>query len=210
MPNWSNTFWTFWSHSFVFAWENDLKIWISRVFSPLKDTLLDTFHETRAPTCRKHVSEQAIVISNWSIKFQTFWSHSSVFPLEKQPKNLNFHSFFTSNKPFVGYFQWRRARTSRKYLAKQGVVMPNWTKIIQTFRSHSSISTIENLPKNLNFQSLFISNRSFGGYFQWNVCTYFQRIYSLTMYSDAKLIKNNSKFLVTLLRFCYRETTEIS
>ena len=94
MPNWSNTFWTFWSHSFVFAWENDLKIWISRVFSPLKDTLLDTFHETRAPTCRKHVYEQAIVMSNWSIKFQTFWSHSSVFPLEKQPKNLNFYSFF--------------------------------------------------------------------------------------------------------------------
>ena len=146
MPNWSNTFWTFWSHSFVFAWENDLKIWISRVFSPLKDTLLDTFHETRAPTCRKHVSEQAIVISNWSIKFQTFWSHSSVFPLEKQPKNLNFYSFFASNTPFVGYFEWK-------------------------------------------------------------TCTYFHKIGSWTRYSDAILIKNISNFVVALLRLSSRKTT---
>ena len=168
------------------------------------------FSVARAPTSKKYVYQSGIVMPNWLKTFPAFWSHSSVFALERQPKNLNFQGFFASNKPFVGYFQWRRARTSRKYVAKQGVVMPNWTKIFQTFRSHSSISTIEKLPKNPNFQSLFTSNRSFGGYFQWNVCTYFQRIYSFTMYSDAKLIKNNSKFLVTLLRFCYRETTEIS
>ena len=94
MPNWSKTFQTFWSHSFIFALENNLKIKISRDFLPIKNTSLDTFSETRALTSRKHVSEQSIVMSNWSIKFQTFWSHSSAFPLEKQPKNINFQSFF--------------------------------------------------------------------------------------------------------------------
>ena len=48
----------------------------------------------RAPTSRKYVAEQGIVMPNWSKTLENFCLHSFVFPLEKQPKNLNFQSFF--------------------------------------------------------------------------------------------------------------------
>ena len=47
-----------------FALEATLKIEISRAFLPLKDTLLTTFNETRAPTSRKCVTERGIVMQN--------------------------------------------------------------------------------------------------------------------------------------------------
>ena len=47
-----------------FALEATLKIEISGVFLPLKDTLLTTFNETRAPTSRKYVTERGIVMQN--------------------------------------------------------------------------------------------------------------------------------------------------
>ena len=56
-----------------------------------------TFNEMRAPTSRKYVVEQGILMPTWS--------HSSVFALEKQPKKLNSQSFFTSKLHFGGYFQ---------------------------------------------------------------------------------------------------------
>ena len=60
----------------------------------MKQALVTTFNETGAPTSRKYVAEQGIVMANSSKTFQTFWSHSSVFALEKQPKNLNFQRGF--------------------------------------------------------------------------------------------------------------------
>ena len=57
------------------------------------------------------------------------------------------------------------------------------------------------------FQSFSISKRSFRSYFQWNPCTYFQKIWSWTKDSNAKLTKIISDFLVALLRFCLRKTT---
>ena len=53
-----------------------------------------TFNETRAPTSRKNLAEQGIVMPNLSKTFQTFWLHYSVFALEKQRKNINFQSFY--------------------------------------------------------------------------------------------------------------------
>ena len=47
----------------------------------------------------------ALMYRNLSEKFQYFWAPSSVFALEKQPKNLNCQSLFTFKKPFCGYFQ---------------------------------------------------------------------------------------------------------
>ena len=102
-------------------------------------------------------------------------------------------------------FSETRAPTSRKYVTEQGIAMPNWSKTFQTFLSHSSVFNLEKLPENLNFQSFFTSNRAFGGYFQWNVDPYFQKICSWRRYSDAKLIKNISNFLVALLSFCFRK-----
>ena len=64
-----------------------------------------TSNETHAPTSRKYVTEQVIVIPNWLKTSKTFWSHSFVFPLAKQPKKLNVHRFYTSKRPFGAYFQ---------------------------------------------------------------------------------------------------------
>ena len=58
-----------------------------------------SFTETRAPTSRKYVVEQGLPTPSRLKTFQTFWSISSVFLLEKQPEKLNFQ-FFTSKKPF--------------------------------------------------------------------------------------------------------------
>ena len=63
-------------------------------------------------------------------------------------------SFFTSNRPFGGYFQ-RRTPTSEIYVVEQDILMPNWSKTFQTFRSHSSVFATEKLRKSLNFQRFF-------------------------------------------------------
>ena len=226
------------------------------MFLRLIDLLVATFNETCAPTSRKYVAEQRIVISNWSKKCSTSWSHSTFFALEKVPKNLNLQSLFTSNRLFLGNFIWkartnfqkicswarysdpklirnnsnlsaalldfcfrkttqksnfsqsflslidplvatlneRGALTFRKHVAGQGAMLPNWSKIIETFRSHSGVFALEKQLKILIFRSLFISNRPFAGYFQWNACTDFQKICSWTRYSDARLIENNWNF----------------
>ena len=51
-----------------------------------------TFNETRARTSRKYVAEQGILMQNLSETNQSIHSHSSVFALEKEPEDLNFHS----------------------------------------------------------------------------------------------------------------------
>ena len=85
------------------------------------------------------------------------------------------------------------------------LIIPNVSETRQSSWSRSSVFALEKWSKYLNFRSFFTSNRPFGGYFQWNACTYFQKICSWTRYSDAKLIKNILNFLVTLLRFCFRK-----
>ena len=56
--------------------------------------LVTTIIETRVPFSRKYIAEQGVAMSIWSKTFQTFWSHSSGFALQKQPENLNFQNFF--------------------------------------------------------------------------------------------------------------------
>ena len=103
-------------------------------------------------------------------------------------------------------FSETRAPTSRKNVAEQGILMPNWSRTCQSFWSHSSIFALEKQPKNLNFQNFFTSRRSFRGSLHWNVCSYFEKICSWTRYSNAKLVKNISNFLITLFCFCFRKT----
>ena len=176
------------------------------VLLPLTDPLVATFSETRAPTSRKYVAEQGIVMPNWSKTFQTFWSHSSVFALEKQPKNLNFDSVFTSKRPFGGYFQWNACAYFQKICSwTRYSDIPNWSKTFQIFLSHSLVFAVEKQPKNLSFHSVFTSKRPLGGYFQWNACTYFWKICSWRRDIDTKLIKNFLNFLVALIRYCFRK-----
>ena len=100
--------------------------------------MLATFNEKGALTSRKYVAQQDIVMPNWSKIIRTFRLHSSVFAIEKLRKNLNFQSFLPLIGPLVAPLNKTRAPTSRKYLAKKGIVMPNWSKTFQTFWSHSS------------------------------------------------------------------------
>ena len=162
---------------------------------------MGTFIETRAPTSRKYIAEQGTPTPNWSNTFQTFWSHSSVFGLEKQSEKLNFQSFFTSKKPFGGYFQWNACTYSQK---------------ICIWKRYSNATLIKNISKFLvgllrfwfrkrtwkaNFSEFFTLTKHFGGYFQWNVCTYFQEICSRTRYTKAKFIKYISKMFGSTLPF---------
>ena len=83
-----------------------------------------TFNERRAPTSRNNVAEQGIVMSNRSKTFQTYWSHSSIFALEKQPKNLSFHIFFISKRIVGGYFKETCA-------LKKGINIPKLSEILR-------------------------------------------------------------------------------
>ena len=133
-------------------------------------------------------------------KFQFFWLHPPVFALEKQPKNLNFQSLFTSKRPFRGYYQRNRCTYFQKICTLKGMVLPNWPKTFETFWSHFSVFAIQKQLKNLNFQRLFTHKKTFGayfqrgGYFQRNACSYFQEICSWTRNSNAKLMKNIHTF----------------
>ena len=168
IPNVSETRQSSWPGSSVFVLEKWSKyLNFQSFFLPLIDPLVATVNETRAPTSRKYVSEQAIVIPNWSKTFQTFWLQSSVFPLEKQPKNLNFQSFLPLIDPLVATFSETCAPTSRKYVAEKGLMMPNLWQTRQSFWLHSSFFLLERYPKNLNFQSFYTTKTSFDGDFQW-------------------------------------------
>ena len=104
-----------------------------------------TFNETRAQTSRKYVAKQGIVMPNCSKIIETFRSHSSVFALEKEAKNLNFEVFFLLLiDPLVTTFNETRSPTSRKDVAKDGIAMQNCSETLQMFWSHSSVFTLEN------------------------------------------------------------------
>ena len=90
-----------------------------RVFLPLVDPFVATFNERRAPTSRKYVAKQGIVIPNWSKIIQLFRSHSSIFALEKQSKNPIVQSFLSLIDPLLATFNETRAQTSGKYVAEK-------------------------------------------------------------------------------------------
>ena len=175
------------------------------MFLPLTDPLVATFNETHAPTSRKHVAEQGIVMPNWSKTFQTFWLHSSNLALEKQAKNLNFHSVFTSNGPFCGYFQWNACTYFQKICSWTMYSDAKLIKNISNFWLHSSVFPLENYFKNLNFWSVFDSKRALCDYFLWNVCSHFWIISSWTTYSDTINFADTLSFMVALLSFYFRK-----
>ena len=109
---------------------------------------MTTFRETCPLTSKKYVSEPGMIIANLSEIFQFFWSHSSVFILEKKHKNLNFQSFLPLRDPLMATFNKRRARTSTKYVAEQGIV--ERYREISIFLSHCSVFALKKqLQKNI-------------------------------------------------------------
>ena len=88
MSNCWKSFHTLWLHSASFAIKKAKHLRFQNFF-PFRRHL-----HLRAPTSGKYVAEQGLVMSNWLKTFQRFWSHFSIFGLEKQPKNLKFQSSF--------------------------------------------------------------------------------------------------------------------
>ena len=108
--------------------------------------------------------------------------------------------------PLVVAFNERSEHTSWKYVTEQGTLIPNWSKTCLIFWWHSSVLCFTKITWKSNFQSVFISKRPFGDYFQWNACTYLQKICARARCSLAKLIKNMWNYLVALVVFCFRKT----
>ena len=69
---------------------------------------MDTFDETSALSSRKYVSEQGMSIPDLSKKLRYFVLYSSVFALEKQPKNLRDPLVATFNKNFYAVDEYGR------------------------------------------------------------------------------------------------------
>ena len=123
-----------------------------RVYLPVRKILVATFNELRAPAFRRYIAEQGIMMPKWSKTFRFFWNKLSVFALEKQPKNLNFESFFLPlGDRLVATFSETHAPTSRIYVVEQDIRMANWSKTFQTFWLHFTVFVLEKQPKNLNF-----------------------------------------------------------
>ena len=68
--------------------------------------------------------------------------------------------------PLVATFSERDAPNFRKYVAEICIMMENPSKTLETFWSHWSVFALYNKNRYGNFQSIFTSNRPFGGYFQ--------------------------------------------
>ena len=76
----------FGSHFSVFLLGKQPKNLNFQGFSSLIDPLVTTFSETRAPSSRKYVCQQGIVMPNLWKMFRTFLSHSSVLAFKKNLK----------------------------------------------------------------------------------------------------------------------------
>ena len=74
---------------------------------------------------------------------QTIWLHSSVFALEKYPKNATFSYFLPLKEPLVDTFNKACTLTSRKYVSKPDIIIPNLSDNLDNFRSHSSVFSLE-------------------------------------------------------------------
>ena len=92
---------------------------------------------------RKDISEPGISIPNLLEKLQFFWSHSSIFALEKYPEYLNFNSFLPLRDALVASFNKRHAPASRKYVDDQGMNILKSSEKHKLLLSHSSVFALQ-------------------------------------------------------------------
>ena len=157
-----------------------------------------TFNETCAPTSRKYVSEPGMkILCNVLVAILLFF-------FKKQPKKLNFQSFFNSKRIIGGCFQWN--------------VCTQFQKVrIWTYHQQSKFAGETTLILVVLFRFCFgkatskskfsIFKRIVGGYFQGNMCTYSQKICVRTRHDHCKFIRHISIFFVAVLRFYFRKKT---
>ena len=164
-----------------------------------------TLNEMCAPTSRKYVAEEGIVMPNWLKTFQTFRSHSSLFALESNLKS-KFSELLPLIDPLLVTFSETCAPTSRKYVAEKGLMMPNLWQARQSFWLQSSFFLLERYPKNLNFQSFYTTKTSSNGEFQWELCSNFYKKCSWGRYNYVKFFKVTSILLVAASAFAFRKS----
>ena len=104
-----------------------------------------TFIETRAPTSRKYVSEQGIMMPNLC---QTIYSIFLVtllcFCFRKVPQKSKFSEFFLPLKQtLMVYFNEKRVPTFRKNVAEPDIIMTNFFQSLQFIWSHFSVFALE-------------------------------------------------------------------
>ena len=79
-----------------------------------------------------------------SEKLQFLWSHSSVFPLEEEPKYVNFREisrvFLPLKYPFVANFKETCGLTFRKHVSEPGNSIPDLALLPFCFRKTTSKS----------------------------------------------------------------------
>ena len=72
-----------------------------------------------------------------------FSSHSSLFALKQQAKNLTLQSFLPLRDPLVATCSETHAPTFRKFAATEGILMPNASKTFQSFLADSSVFALK-------------------------------------------------------------------
>ena len=114
MPNWLKTSQTFWLHLTVFDLEKQPKnLNFQSCFT--YDRSFDGYFQWNACNCfqkicswTRHNDATLIkIISNFFVALQSFCSI-------REPKNLSFQNFLTSNRPFDGYLQWNACTNFQK------------------------------------------------------------------------------------------------
>ena len=157
-----------------------------------------TVNEICALTCRKYVVQRSK--SFWKTKialvklpgfcFREYTLYYKLL-LFMQIKFLDFLNF---KKRFGGYFQWNVCTYFQKIC---GWIRYSNAKFIRDKLIFSVIFLcfcLEKKLKNAKFSDIFISKRTFDGYFLWNVCPHFQKMYIRTRHQHFKFFRETSIF----------------
>ena len=167
--------WNFKYHSFVYALQKQLKILNLQSFFTSK-IIFGGFFQWNMCTYFHNVGSWKWYSNvRLIIHIQIFRLHSSVFALQKQPAKLNFQSFFTSKKPFEGYFQWKPCTYFQKICkySDAKLIKNIWNIVVALLDFWITKTT-----QKAKFSEIFTCNKLFGGYFQWNACKYLEKICS--------------------------------
>ena len=108
---------------------------LERVFLPLKEAWRWLLSVRRVHSLLDDMK--------WNKLLEGFWSHSSLFALEKYSKNLSFKSIFTTKKTLVATFSETRGPISKEHVASQGIMIPKLLETLQCFWSHFSLFALE-------------------------------------------------------------------
>ena len=156
--------------------------------------------ETRAVNSRKNEDDQGMKVPHLSeillvsLHCLFFWKIASEL--------LSFHGFFTSKRTFDHYLVWKACTQFQKIWSWRRYKCPKFVKNALIFLVTLHPFCFKKVASKMQFfLGFFISKRTFGGDFGWNVFTHFQNIFSWTRYDYSDLETKTQITFVALLRF---------